>query len=181
RGQGRRGRRPARDREGPGGGGLRRLRHRPSLRRALRSGGQLVVTRGDDGHGPGRGHRHAPRKRQGAGGRGLQHLGRGLGVSGAVRPHHQRVVGGGEHGHASAALPAGKVLVAGGQDGTIRSSSAELYDQNVNAWSLTGAMASARAGHTATALPDGEVLVAGGSDGSQYLSSAELYDPNQPF
>src|SRR5437870_5685046 len=42
-----------------------------------------------------------------------------------------------------------------------------------NTWSVTGAMAVARAGQTATLLPDGTVLVAGGG-----TASAELYDPS---
>src|SRR5678816_3323677 len=56
-------------------------------------------------------------------------------------------------------LPNGKVLVAGGYDlGT----SAELYDQVTDTWTVTGSLRAARTFHTATLLPNGKVLVAGG-------------------
>jgi N-acetylneuraminic acid mutarotase len=75
-------------------------------------------------------------------------------------------------------LLSGKVLVAGGSNGSALSS-AELYDPATNTWSSAGSMAAARYAHTATLLPAGKVLVAGGTVSSTgYLSSAELYDPN---
>ena len=82
-------------------------------------------------------------------------------------------------GHTAALLPNGKVLVAGGYDGSTTLSSAELFDPAANggagAWSATWPMAAARDLHTATLLPNGKVLVAGGYDGSTTLSSAELF------
>jgi hypothetical protein len=64
--------------------------------------------------------------------------------------------------HAAALLPNGKVLVAGGYNGTYLST-AELYDPASGVWSATGSMASSRAvGPTAALLlPNGKILVAG--------------------
>ena len=60
-------------------------------------------------------------------------------------------------------LPNGKVLVAGGYNGSGHLlSSAELYDPASGTWSATGSLNTAREFHTATLLPNGKVLVAGG-------------------
>jgi hypothetical protein len=75
-------------------------------------------------------------------------------------------------------LQDGKVLVAGGDNGPLYLSSAELYDPTTGTWSLTGSMSTSREGHTATLLADGTVLVAGGlTTGDVSLTSAERYDP----
>ena len=80
--------------------------------------------------------------------------------------------------HTATLLPSGKVLVAGGYNGSTLSS-AELYDSATGSWSSTGSMGTARSIHTATLLPNGNVLAAGGADGSVSLSSAELYEPRR--
>lgn len=72
--------------------------------------------------------------------------------------------------HTATLLPDGKVLVAGGTDGTTTFSSAELYDPITNNWSSAGSMAISRRAFTATLLSNGKVLVTGGG-------SPELYDP----
>jgi len=83
-------------------------------------------------------------------------------------------------------LPNGKVLVAGGDDGTTVLgtnvlSSAELYDPASGAWTPTGSLITARSSHSATLLANGKVLMAGGYDGSNTLASAELYvGPSAP-
>jgi WD40 repeat protein len=79
--------------------------------------------------------------------------------------------------HTASLLADGRLLVAGGTDGTGEVSSAELYDAMAGTWTATGGMSDARANHTAVELPDGRVLVAGGNDTSTSLTSAELYDP----
>lgn len=79
--------------------------------------------------------------------------------------------------HTATVLVNGKVLVAGGHDGTANIASAELYDPASGTWLLTGSMNVARRTHQAILLPDGKVLVAGGDTDASPLSSAELYDP----
>jgi hypothetical protein len=86
-------------------------------------------------------------------------------------------------GHTATLLSSGKVLVAGGYNGSLDNegeiASAELYDPVTGTWSATGSLATARFGHTATLLTSGRVLVAGGSSqvGPGPFASAELYDP----
>jgi hypothetical protein len=74
-------------------------------------------------------------------------------------------------GHTATVLSSGKVLVAGGSDGTSTLASALLFDPVAEEWSPTSPMSRPRSGHRATLLANGSVLVTG-SDGS-----AELYDP----
>jgi N-acetylneuraminic acid mutarotase len=79
--------------------------------------------------------------------------------------------------HTATLLPDGKVLVAGGTNGTTTYSSAEIYTITDDVWTATtGGMLAARHSHTATLLTSGKVLVTGGSDGTA-LDSAELFDP----
>ena len=78
--------------------------------------------------------------------------------------------------HASAPLPNGSVLVAGGSSGAGFLSSAEIYDPATNAWSPAASLGTARMDAAAVPLPGGKVLVAGGTSGT-FLSSVEIYDP----
>jgi uncharacterized delta-60 repeat protein len=78
--------------------------------------------------------------------------------------------------HTATLLPNGKVLIAGGTDGTTTLASAELYDPGTGVFTRTGDMGTARMGHTASILPDGKVLIAGGYS-DHHLASAEIYDP----
>ena len=82
--------------------------------------------------------------------------------------------------HTSTLLRTGKVLVAGGYNGTTLNNTAELYDPNTELWTLTGTNSVAFINATATLLPNGKVLVAGGHTsptGYSATSAAELYDP----
>ena len=78
--------------------------------------------------------------------------------------------------HSATLLSSGKVLLAGGSNGSSTLASAELYDPSMNAWSAAGTLATTRRLHTATLLTSGKVLVAGGINVGD-LASAELYDP----
>jgi N-acetylneuraminic acid mutarotase len=80
--------------------------------------------------------------------------------------------------HTATLLANGKVLVAGGSDGTgAVLDSAELYDPTTGKWTPTGRLNTARHSHTAALQPDGTVMVAGGHDGRDRLSNTEVYDP----
>jgi len=79
---------------------------------------------------------------------------------------------------ASALLPDGRVLIAGGTTSTNSSTgaptaTAELYDPVTGAFARTGSMASALERRSASLLLDGTVLVAGGR-GSGGLSGGDL-------
>ena len=78
---------------------------------------------------------------------------------------------------ASTLLIDGKVLVAGGYDGSTVVSTAELYDPTAGSFSSTGNLIGRRYEHTMTLLTNGKVLVTGGFGASIPLSTAELYDP----
>src|ERR1035437_5584691 len=82
------------------------------------------------------------------------------------------------YNHTATLLQNGKVLAAGGWNGSYLSS-AELFDPATGTWTNTGAMKTNRCFHTATLLPNGMVLVVGGygNDSPHSLSSAEIYDP----
>jgi hypothetical protein len=75
--------------------------------------------------------------------------------------------------HTATRLQNGKVLIAGGWNGTA-TSSAELYDPATGTFTATGSMTAARSAHAATLLPSGKVLITGGNSGK----AAELYDPS---
>ena len=73
-------------------------------------------------------------------------------------------------------LQNGRVLVAGGYNGTMPLASAELYDPASGTWSPTGALPIAIWGHTATLLPNGGVLVTGGIS-TFIVANVEIYNP----
>ena len=77
---------------------------------------------------------------------------------------------------AAAPLPDGRVLVAGGNDGTTRLSSAEVFNPATNAFTPVGDMGTDLARAGAAPLPGGRVLLAGGTSGAP-LSSALVFDP----
>jgi hypothetical protein len=82
-------------------------------------------------------------------------------------------------GHTATLLPAGQVLIAGGQSPSGVVASSEVFDPSSNLFTFAGDMTTPRVGHTATLLNTGKVLITGGSTPSaEITSSAEIYDPS---
>ena len=80
--------------------------------------------------------------------------------------------------HAAVRLPDGRVLVAGGWDGSGPTATAEVYDPRTDAWTRVGDMTTARASGIAVPLPGGRVLLVGGGQGRLgNLASVEAFDP----
>lgn len=82
-------------------------------------------------------------------------------------------------GHSATLLPAGKILITGGNDSSAAPlASAELYDPVTGTFTPTGSMTTSRLGSWTVLLPTGTVLIVGGStSGGSILASAELYSP----
>src|SRR6185369_6905124 len=86
--------------------------------------------------------------------------------------------------HTATTLIDGKVLLAGGNDGTNDLASAEIYDPAAGTITASASsLATARSHHTALLLPNNNsVLIAGGTSANQDLNSTELYQSwNQAF
>ena len=87
--------------------------------------------------------------------------------------------------HTAASLPDGRVLIVGGNrvSGSLSgmTPTAEIYDPATGNFTLTGALATARAEQATATLADGRILVVGGlswADGTTLtLNSGEIYDP----
>jgi hypothetical protein len=102
--------------------------------------------------------------------------------TGGVSNSYSSAVGSMAVGRASPAgspLPDGRVLVAGGLNGSNVLSSAEIFDETTNGFSsAVGQMSVGREDAASTPLPDGRVLLAGGTAQDQTaLRSAEVFDP----
>jgi hypothetical protein len=80
--------------------------------------------------------------------------------------------------HTATLLNDGRVLIAGGDDGSNALSTAETYDPATGIFSPAPSMPVARTQHTATLLQDGDVLIAGGLDGTSVLKTAILFEPD---
>jgi N-acetylneuraminic acid mutarotase len=88
--------------------------------------------------------------------------------------------------HATATLNDGRVLFAGGVDGTgVVTTACEIYDPVADTFTAVANLLGPRAGHAAATLPDGRVMVVGGTTNFTDLTTAitgvlntvELYDP----
>src|SRR5664280_630603 len=80
--------------------------------------------------------------------------------------------------HTATLLADGRVLIAGGTDGTAPLATAEIFDPTRGRFTKTGPMMDGRRFHTAAILPDGRVLVAGGVGAhNKTLAAAEIFDP----
>ena len=80
--------------------------------------------------------------------------------------------------HTSTLLANGKLLLAGGSDGTAPLGSAELFDPATQTFAPAGTLIAPRFGAGAALLQTGKVLVVGGTGSTALpLASAEIYDP----
>lgn len=78
--------------------------------------------------------------------------------------------------HIATPLADGRILVAGGWNGTATTASAEIYDREKNRFQSIGAMMSARMDSTATPLKDGSILIVGGAKSTnQAIAQAEIF------
>jgi N-acetylneuraminic acid mutarotase len=77
--------------------------------------------------------------------------------------------------HTASVLTDGKVLVAGGSNGSSALNSAEVYDPSTGSWTIANNMNDARYYHTASVLTDGQVLVTGGYNYVIVRNTSELY------
>ena len=68
------------------------------------------------------------------------------------------------HSHSATLLFDGRVLVAGGNNGTGEVNASYIYDPATGLWTATAALPLSRPrfGHTATLLPDDTVMISGG-------------------
>src|SRR5262249_12349374 len=80
-------------------------------------------------------------------------------------------------GTSSNSTTSGKVLVAGGINGSSSVATAQLYDATTGSWGPAPSMSPARHQASATLLASGKVLFAGGIQNSTVLKSAALYNP----
>ena len=79
-----------------------------------------------------------------------------------------------------ASLPDGRVLVAGGYDGSNDIATAEVFNPSAGTFSPVGSLLTARDSAATAQLPDGRVLIAGGfstTSGDEVLSSSEIFNP----
>lgn len=84
----------------------------------------------------------------------------------------------GRYWHTSTTLVDGRVLIAGGYDGTTALATVEIYDATTGEFTQVTDMNTARYGHSAVLLATGNVLVTGGINAAgTYLNGAEEYDP----
>ena len=94
-------------------------------------------------------------------------------------------------GQTATRLLDGRVLIAGGQTGTLSSetfppplSRADIWDPTTLSFNPSGSLEVGRERHTATLLPDGRVLIVGGvgaratDDSETSIVEAELWDPS---
>ncbi len=72
----------------------------------------------------------------------------------------------------------GKVLIAGGLNGSTSQNTSQLYSPTAGTWTAATNLNAARHGQTATLLSNGKVLLAAGLNGTTVLSTAAVYDPS---
>ncbi|MBI5282132.1 MAG: pentapeptide repeat-containing protein [Candidatus Solibacter usitatus] len=85
-------------------------------------------------------------------------------------------MGAARHAHTAVLLANGKVLLAGGSNGTADLASAVVFDPAAGTFTATTTnMATARSNHAGISLADGTPLVAGGKSGAAAVTGTEFY------
>ncbi len=74
-------------------------------------------------------------------------------------------------------LQDGRAVITGGQNGSVVSSTIEIFDPVAGSFSFAGALSSPRAQHATALLADGRVLIIGGSNGTAPVASTDIFDP----
>ncbi len=86
--------------------------------------------------------------------------------------------------HAMILLPTGRVLVAGGFQGSTSLTRVEVYDPVTNQWTLVRSLNESRYDAGIALTSEEKVIIAGGRTGAltspTYLASAEMFDPGPP-
>ncbi|MBL8921308.1 MAG: hypothetical protein JNJ54_20785 [Myxococcaceae bacterium] len=83
-------------------------------------------------------------------------------------------------GHTATLLPAGDVLVAGGEPPTaVDTARVQRWEHDAQRWCLAGQLKTSRKAHTATLLKDGSVLFAGGTSAGMPEATAERWFPTK--
>jgi len=79
--------------------------------------------------------------------------------------------------HSATTLLDGRILIAGGNNGSNDLASAEIYNPATGAITATASLSAPRSGHTALLLPNNNaVLIAGGTSAGNDVATAELYE-----
>jgi hypothetical protein len=81
------------------------------------------------------------------------------------------------YGPATASLPDGRVLIAGGYDNTEDVATAEVFNPSSGTFSPVGSMSEPRELTATAPLPDGRVLVAGGYDNGDPIATSDIFNP----
>jgi hypothetical protein len=79
--------------------------------------------------------------------------------------------------HTATVLPDGRVVVAGGSQGTLSATSpianVDVFQPATNTWSAAPALLAPRGGHCANLLPDGTLVLFGGQDATATVNTIE--------
>src|SRR5437870_4837906 len=80
-------------------------------------------------------------------------------------------------GGSAVLLQDGRAAIAGGQNGSLVSSTIEIFDPVADSFSFAGTLCSPRAQHAMAVLADGRVIIIGGSNGTVPGASTDIFDP----
>jgi hypothetical protein len=79
--------------------------------------------------------------------------------------------------HTATLLTDGRILIAGGKNGTTAQAHSEIYTYALGSFESSSNLNTGRYQHTATLLPTGQLVIIGGKSGTGAVQRSELYDP----